>query len=24
VLDDDVGNVEAGTTVKVQLFDGVI
>ena len=24
VLDDEVGNVEAGTTVKVQLFDGVI
>jgi molybdopterin molybdotransferase len=24
VLNDDVGNVEAGTTVKVQLFDGVI
>ena len=24
VLDDDVGNVEAGTAVKVQLFDGVI
>ena len=24
VLDDDVGNVEAGNTVKVQLFDGVI
>lgn len=24
VLDDDVGNVEAGTLVKVQLFDGVI
>ena len=24
VLDDDVGNVEAGSTVKVQLFDGVI
>ena len=24
VLDDDLGNVEAGTTVKVQLFDGVI
>lgn len=24
VLDDDIGNVEAGTTVKVQLFDGVI
>jgi molybdopterin molybdotransferase len=24
VLDDDVGNVEAGTTVKVQLFDGVM
>ena len=24
VLNDDVGNVEAGATVKVQLFDGVI
>ena len=24
VLDDDVGNVEAGTRVQVQLFDGVI
>ncbi len=24
VLNDDVGNVEAGSTVKVQLFDGVI
>ncbi len=24
VLDDNVGNVEAGTLVKVQLFDGVI
>jgi molybdopterin biosynthesis enzyme len=24
VLDDDVGNAEEGTTVKVQLFDGVI
>jgi molybdopterin molybdotransferase len=24
VLDEDVGNVEAGTTVKVQLFEGVI
>ena len=24
VLNDDVGNVEAGTTVKVQLFNGVI
>ena len=24
VLNDDVGNVEAGTTVKVQLFDGII
>ena len=24
VLDDDVGHLEAGTTVKVQLFDGVI
>lgn len=24
VLDDDVGNVEAGTTVKVQLFDSII
>jgi molybdopterin molybdotransferase len=24
VLDDDVGNIEAGATVKVQLFDGVI
>ena len=24
ILNDDVGNVEAGTTVKVQLFDGVI
>lgn len=24
VLNDDIGNVEAGTTVKVQLFDGVI
>lgn len=24
VLDDEVGNVEAGTLVKVQLFDGVI
>jgi len=24
VLDEDVGNIEAGTTVKVQLFDGVI
>ena len=24
VLDDDVGNVETGNTVKVQLFDGVI
>ena len=24
VLDDDMGNGEAGTTVKVQLFDGVI
>ena len=24
VLDDNVGNVEAGTVVKVQLFDGVI
>jgi molybdopterin molybdotransferase len=24
VLDDDAGNIEAGTTVKVQLFDGVI
>ncbi|MCF8186495.1 MAG: molybdopterin molybdotransferase MoeA [Sulfuritalea sp.] len=24
VLDDDVGNIEVGTLVKVQLFDGVI
>jgi molybdopterin molybdotransferase len=24
VLDEEVGNVEAGSTVQVQLFDGVI
>jgi molybdopterin molybdotransferase len=24
VLDEDVGNVEAGETVQVQLFEGVI